>query len=54
MKKFFVMLLTAGLFVSCNNEPENTEVTDSITIKTDTSVVVPTDTATLTADTTLN
>ena len=47
MKKFFGMLAIAGLLVACNNESESTEVTDSTTIITDTTVVAPMDTTTI-------
>ncbi len=47
MKKFFGMLAIAGLLVACNNESESTEITDSTTIITDTTVVVPMDSTTI-------
>ena len=52
MKKIFGMLAIAGLLVACNNESESTEITDSTTIMTDTTVVAPMDTTNM-VDTTV-
>ena len=51
MKKSFGMLAMAALLLACNNETEIVEDTDSTIIKTDTTVVVPPDTATISSGT---
>lgn len=54
MKKFFGMLAIAGLLVACNNETESSEVTDTTTIITDTTVVAPMDTTNVIDTTVVN
>jgi len=41
MKKLFAIIAIAGLFAACNNEADNTTVTDSTTTNTITTDTVP-------------